>query len=324
MNRRIPNMLAAVAAVALLMMGSTAAFAQSGPEYLVLNFDKLAPLNEDVDGHYEGWAIIDGMPVSTGNFNVNDMGEPVELGGGPVIEEFNAGQDITDATDIKITIEPPMDSDPAPSGLVIVGGPVDGNEADLVTAVPGLDMLTNMTTGAYFLATPSDNETMPDNNDMGIWYLTMPGPEAGFQNLPDIGPNWVYEGWVVDVSGGSPVPYSTGTFSDPAMADSDEAGCNGGGPPFPGQDFVEFQCGPVLDLDTGDFATVLTIEPVPDTSPAPFQLKPLAGMIPTDALGQNNPMNNQVADTFPTGWAMLFQGVAAEQANWSQVKGLYR
>ena len=42
------------------------------------------------------------------------------------------------------------------------------------------------------------------------------------------------------------------------------------GPAFPGQDFVVYQGGPVLDLASGDFAAVISIEPVPDTSPAPF------------------------------------------------------
>lgn len=38
----------------------------------------------------------------------------------------------------------------------------------------------------------------------------------------------LYEGWVVDVSGPAPVPYSTGTFDAADMADGDLAGCNGG------------------------------------------------------------------------------------------------
>ena len=57
--------------------------------------------------------------------------------------------------------------------------------------------------------------------------------------------------------------------------DSNEAGCMGGSPPFPGQDFTAFHCGPVLDLDSGYFAAVVSIDPVPDTGPGPFQLKPL-------------------------------------------------
>jgi hypothetical protein len=297
--------------------------AQSGPENLVLSFTNLAPLDEGADGHYEGWAIIGGMPFSTGKFNVNASGQPVELGGGPVIVEFDAGMDITSATAIKITIEPPGDMDAIPSGLVILSGDVMGMMAPLKTAVPNLDVLETMTAGAFFLATPSDNPGVPDNNDYGIWWLTMPGPAPGLTDLPDIGPNWTYEGWVVDVSG-SPIPYSTGTFAVADDFDSDMAGPMGGGPPFPGQDFVAFQGGPVLDLDTGDFAAVITIEPVPDNLAAPFQLHPLAGPIPTDALGMNNPVNNQVLSTFPTGTAMLGMSVPVEANSWGSVKALFR
>ncbi len=308
----------------LLLLAASGAVAQTGPENLVLSFENLATLDEMVDGHYEGWAIVDGAPVSTGKFNVNGDGMPVELGGGGVISEFDAGEDISEATDIKISIEPYGDADPGPSGLIIVEGMVESSMAVLKTAVPGLDMLETMTSGAYILATPSDNDSDPNNDNEGIWWLTMPGPEAGFQYLPDLGANWAYEGWVVDVSGGAPVPYSTGTFSMAEGEDSDAAGCMGGGPPFPGQDFVEYQCGPVLDLASGDFAAVLSIEPVPDNGPGPFLLKPLAGLIPTDGVGQTGiDMGNQVLDTFPTGIGAVFGSTATSEASWSTVKGLY-
>jgi len=313
-----------LAALALAALAAPVALAQTGPENVVMNFTELAPLDEAVEGHYEGWAIVDGMPISTGVFNVSDTGTPIGLNGGDPIPEFDAGQDITDATDIKITIEPADDADPAPSGLVILAGPVDNLVADMATAVPGLDVLENQTQGTFILATPSDNPDMPDNDDHGIWFLQQPGPAPGLENLPDIGPDWIYEGWVVDTSGENPVPYSTGTFSMAEGADSDEAGPMGGGPPFPGQDFVEFQGGPVLDLDTGDFSAVITIEPMMDNAPAPFQLKPLRTPIPTDALGQNNDMVNDVIASFPAGVALLHGNVATEATDWGTVKSLFR
>jgi hypothetical protein len=278
-----------------------------------------------MEGHYEGWAILGGMPISTGKFNVNEGGMPVGLGGGPVIDEFDAGQNITGATDIKITIEPPGDPDPAPSGLVILASPVISASANLVADVPGREILEMMTTGSFILATPSDNPGVPDNDDEGIWFLRMPGPTPGFTDLPDVGPAWIYEGWVVDLSDPmNPVPYSTGTFSSAEGPDSDAAGCNGGGPPFPGQDFVAFQCGPILDLDTGDFAAVVSIEPAPDNLPAPFQLKPFAGAISTDALGRNNEIMNQAAATFPTGIASLMSPLPVENGSWGAIKASYR
>ena len=307
-----------------LMILVGVAAAQSGEENLVLGFTNLAALDETVEGHYEGWAVVDGSPVSTGKFNVNNDGMPVELGGGGVIDEFDASQDISGATAIKISIEPAGDVDMNPSGLIILSGDVAGGETELRTDVPDLAILETMTTGAYILATPSDNHEDDTNDEMGVWFLTTPGPDPGFMNLPDIGPGWAYEGWVVDLSDPmNPMPYSTGRFSMAEGVDSDEAGCNGGGPPFPGQDFVPFQCPPVLDLDTGDFAAVVSIEPEPDNQAGPFQLKPLADAISTDAVGMNNEMTNQTAATFPTGTAVLWSATPTVDVSWGSIKAAF-
>ena len=310
--------MALLTAAVVLVMAVPAAAAE-----LTLSFNNLPTLNEATEGLYEGWAIVDGMPVSTGVFNVNAAGQPVLPGGGGVIASFPVADSIGLSSSIKISLEPVGDTDPAPSGLIVLGGDVESETTALTAAVPGLDML--MTAGgSYILATPSDNATEPDNNDLGIWFLAMPGPVAGLTNLPDIGPNWKYEGWVVDVSGGGPVPYTTGTFDMAAGFDSDEAGCMGGGPPFPGQDFVALHCGPILDLDTGDFVTVISIEPVPDNGPGPFMFKPLAGMIPTDALDNGGTLGNQVAGTFPTGTAGIFGTVPVAETSWSSLKASFR
>jgi hypothetical protein len=303
---------------ALLVMAMPAVAAE-----LTLSFSNLPPLNEGTEGLYEGWAIIDGMPVSTGVFNVNTSGQPVMPGGGSVIATFPVGDSIGLASSIKISLEPADDVDPGPSGLIVLGGDVESETTMLTAAVPGLDML--MTSGgSYILATPSDNGVDPGNDDQGIWFLAMPGPMAGLTNLPDIGPNWKYEGWVVDVSGSGPVPYSTGTFDMADGFDSDEAGCMGGGPPFPGQDYTAFHCGPVLDLDSGDFAAVISIEPVPDNGPGPFMFKPLAGPIPTDALTEGGMVGNQVANTFPTGTAGILGTVPVAETSWSSLKAAFR
>ena len=290
---------------------------------LALSFTNLAPLDEATEGVYEGWAIIDGAPVSTGVFNVNEMGQPVAPGSGDVIDSFMLSASIGLASSLKISLEPAGDMDPAPSGLIVLSGEVESMTVTLKAAVPGLDMLTGAA-GNYILATPSDNAMDDMNDDQGIWYLTMPGPEAGLVGLPDLGANWIYEGWIVDVSSGTPMPYSTGTFAGGMGADSDEAGCNGGGPPFPGQDFTAYHCGPILDLDSGDFAAVISIEPVPDNSPAPFAFKPLAGMIPTNALECGGMLDNQTEATFPMGTATIYDLVANENQTWSQLKAAYR
>jgi hypothetical protein len=316
-NRKRVQVLGLIAA--LLFFGTIPAQA----DILSLGFSNLMPLDEGTDGLYEGWAIIGGSPVSTGLFNVNGSGQTVAPGTGDPIDVFDVGLDLTGATAIKISLEPVGDADPAPSGLIVLTGDVIGDEAMLYAALPGLDMLSNAK-GTYILATPSDNDTYPDNDDQGVWFLAMPGPMAGLTGLPDLGANWTYEGWAVNVSGGSPMPYSTGTFDDPDGFDSDEAGCNGGGPPFPGQDFSDFHCGPTLDLDSGDFVLVISIEPVPDNSPGPFQFKPLAGAVPTDALGMANMLGNQTSETFPTGIANISGLSATSETTWGDLKAIFR
>jgi hypothetical protein len=299
---------AALAALAL------PALAQ-GPD-LVLEFTNLEPLDASMEV-YEGWAIVAGAPVSTGVFNVNAAGLPIDPMSGQVIDMFSPAADITGATDIKISIEPADDADPAPSGLIILGGLLDGTSADLTT---GLESVADAG-GCFILATPSDNAMDDMNDNQGIWWLQMPGPVAGLTGLPALGAGWTYEGWVVDTSGGAPMPYSTGTFAMADGFDSDMAGPMGGGPAFPGQDFVAYQGGPVLDLASGDFAAVISIEPVPDNSPMPFQLKPLAGMIAQGA--GDGCVDNQTMATFPSGHAELMSSVATEVSSWSGVKAVF-
>jgi hypothetical protein len=304
---------------AALMLTASLALAAE----LSLTFANLAPLDEATEGLYEGWAIIDGAPVSTGVFNVNASGQPVMPGGGAVIASFPAGGDIGLASAIKISLEPVGDADPGPSGLIVLTGDVNSETTPLVSALPGLDMLMT-SNGSYILATPSDNGVDAGNDNQGIWYLSMPGPMAGLTNLPSLGANWTYEGWIVDISSGSPMPYSTGTFAGGAVGDSDLAGCMGGGPPFPGQDFTAFHCGPVFDLDNGDFVAVISIEPVPDNGAGPFQFKPLAGAVPTDALTNGGMLGNQVAATFPTGSATITGTVAVSESSWGALKAAFR
>jgi hypothetical protein len=65
---------------ALILTYAAETIAQSGPENVVMSFTNLTTLDEVTEGHYEGWAIVTGTPVSTGNLNVNSAegkrGEP--------------------------------------------------------------------------------------------------------------------------------------------------------------------------------------------------------------------------------------------------------
>ena len=91
------------------------------------------------------------------------------------------------------------------------------------------------------------------------------------------------------------------------MADSDGGGPAAGPnptPPFPGQDFIH----PLTDLTAG-YAAVISVEPSPDNSPAPFTLKPLLdGMIDDVGGGVLQMMLNNAAESSPTGMVVLSGG----------------
>jgi hypothetical protein len=147
--------------------------------------------------------------------------------------------------------------------------------------------------GKFFLATP----TNPGTDDQGIWWIN---PSSGSMQaglgLPTLPAGWVYEGWVV-VDG---KPTTTGRFTSVTGADSDGAGPTkgaGAAPLFPGQDFIN----PAKKLPGG--MAVISIEPEPDNSAAPFLLKPLLTNPISNATGPSNlqTMVNQASKVNPKG-----------------------
>ena len=59
---------------------------------------------------------------------------------------------------------------------------------------------------------------------------------------------------------------------------------NNAGPPIPGEDFFNnAPTGETFPLDVRGRMVVISVEPVPDNSPAPFLLKPLTAAVPADA-----------------------------------------
>ncbi|MFK7987407.1 MAG: anti-sigma factor [Sandaracinaceae bacterium] len=207
---------------------------------------------------YEGWLITSEGPVTSGRFG---------LEAGDEVREFEIDAALAaDSTMFVLTIEPALGDDPAPADTHVVAGVFNDGNAALDTLHPaalGTDFSEAM--GAYILETPSSAAS--DDYNQGVWFVN-PAAGAASLDLPTLPSGWVYEGWVVGEDG----PVSTGTFLDPAGADSDgggpAAGPNGT-PPFPGQDFID----PARDLLGG--AVVISVEPSPDNSPAPFFLKPL-------------------------------------------------
>ena len=269
---------------------------QNTDDILTLDISGLASLGENYA--YEGWVIVDGAPVSTGTFGVNDEGELMKT-------QFNVDADnLAAATAFVLTIEPFPDSDPAPSSTHILAGDFTDETADLNIGHPAAfgDDFTS-STGEYLLATPSTTTT--DDELSGVWFLNpnMGDPIPGL-SVPDLPAGWKYEGWAV-IDG---MPVSTGKFIDPGMAD--EGNPYSGPeptPPFPGEDFVEnAPSGLTFPTSLEGDPIVLTIEPDPDNSPAPFLLKPLVGVVPDPAMDHTvYMMDNNAEATNPTGTATI-------------------
>jgi hypothetical protein len=251
---------------------------------LTLNINGLENLGTDYV--YEGWIIVSGAPKTTGRFTVNDSGDLSRT-------SFSLNKDdLAAATTFILTIEPTTGDDPAPSNTHILAGDFSGATGQLSishSAALGDDYMSSG--GAYILATPTNGPDTDENS--GIWFLDLSSgmPSVGL-SLPVLPAGWKYEGWAV--IGGQPV--TSGKFIAVDMVDEfDGFSSTMPGPPFPGEDYLVNAPGNVsFPTDLASGKAVISIEPDPDNSSAPFLLKPLVGDIPSDAtdhttynLGQN-------------------------------------
>jgi hypothetical protein len=238
---------------------------ESEASILSLELNGLEDLGQD--WAYEGWLIVDGAPVSTGVFEVDGEGMAS-------VFDFEVDAEQLAAAELFVlTIEPVPDPDPAPSPVHILAGSFEEDSAELSIAHPaalGTDF-ASAEGSTYILGIPSSGmgNTGDDSYTSGIWFDGL--------NLPELPAGWVYEGWVVSMDG----PVTTGRFVNVSRADSDGAGPTAGpnsGPAIPGQDFLN----PAVYLTDG-YVVVISVEPDPDNSPAPFTLKPLVDMNVEDA-----------------------------------------
>ncbi|WP_067145922.1 anti-sigma factor [Pseudotamlana agarivorans] len=258
---------------------------------LDLNISGLENLGTDYV--YEGWIMVDGSPLTTGRFTVNDSGE-LSQSSFPMMSE-----DLSSATAFILTIEPAVGDDPAPSKTKLLAGDFSGDTGALsISHAAALGNNFETAAGEYILATPTNGSNNDENS--GIWFLNLASgsPSVGL-NLPTLPEGWKYEGWGVQGQ-----PLTTGTFTMVDEAD-DFDGFSGtmSGPPFPGEDFLmNAPTGVSFPLDLAGGVAVISIEPYPDNSPAPFLLKPLVGNIPSDAMDHVTYSMSQNLN-FPTGTA---------------------
>ena len=247
----------------------------SSPATLTLNLNGLEELGNDFV--YEGWVIVNGSPVSTGTFSSVTFPQTFTVD----------ADDLATASTFVLSIEPAVDSDPAPAATKILAGDFSGSSASVNSN--GIVGDFSNSTGKYILATPTD---MDDTNEAsGVWFLdnsAMTGPVSGL-DLPTLTDGWKYEGWAV-IAG---TPVSTGTFT--SLSDFDDnatttpfKGDSGDGPAFPGEDFLQnAPTGLTFPTDLKGTTIVISVEPSPDNSATPFTLKPLAHMVPANAMNHS-------------------------------------
>ena len=236
---------------------------------------------------YEGWIVVNGSPVTTGTFTVNDAG---------VLSKTTFDVDATSlaaATKFVLSIEPANDADPAPSNTKYLVGDFSGNSA---TINSGIIADFAASTGKYLIASPTSISTM--DPFAGVWFMDGNGPSNGF-NLPTLETGWKYEGWVVK----NGTVLSTGKFSNPAISDL-TASYSGTqpAPPFPGEDFVaNAPTGVTFPLDLSGATLVISVEPNPDNSAMPFTLKPLSHIVASPAVEGATINMTRSLSSFPTG-----------------------
>ncbi len=265
--------------------------APSNQSSLTMSVSGLEDLGDD--HRYEGWIIVDGSAVSTGTFSVGTDGTLSQ-------SQFSVGtDDLAAASTFVLTIEPSPDTDPTPTDIHILGGDFANSGAPLSVghgAALGNDF--SAASGGYILATPTNG--MMNNENSGIWFLDPAAGPGAALDLPTLPAGWAYEGWAV-IDG---TPVTTGTFT--SVSDFDNADSFSGseaGPPFPGEDFlINAPSGLSFPTDLAGGTAVISIEPVPDNSAAPFTLKPLVGAISSTATDHFlYGMDNNSTSSFPSG-----------------------
>lgn len=250
-------------------------------ETVTLDFAGLEDSGDDFV--YEGWAVNNGKAYTTDRFR-----------NGPTVQQSVPSSIANDALYV-LTIEPRRGDEAAPAATHLMAGALElGGATDIGTehgAALGTDFAN--AEGAFILATPTSADTSDERQ--GIWFVD-PVAGAPALALPELPDGWAYEGWVV----GSEGPVSTGRFTDVSGDDSDGAGRTAGtgmSPPFPGQDFVS----PPMDLLGA--TVVISVEPEPDNSEAPFAIKPLIAGSVEDVLAPTLQTLGNTSDNRPSATA---------------------
>lgn len=263
-------------------------------------------------GFYEGWALVSGVPVSTGRFTIDASTSPatVRLASGAALGPVtgaafgpastglgSAFPLITTASGFFITIEAPGAMSGVPSNCVVMAGDFTGSTSAL--SMSGVAHgNTNWSLGSHqaasaavLKASPSDGNAHPEQ---GLWFVgDAAGMTPGFTGLPVHSDGWRYEAWTTDGVPGTPAApgRSMGTFTSAAGRDADALssptrGIANPGFAFPGADFLTAfsASGAAIALADGAHEVLITIEPAEDNAEGPFPITILGAAIPASAV----------------------------------------
>lgn len=252
-----------------------------GPGRINVGFSTLPPLNKDIDGFYELWAVFDSSSshryVSLGKFNIDGNGIPVDSFNQAknfTLPDSNLAHDLSYLRYGLLTLEPPGDPSISPSNQIFLAAPfVKSGDTLKSTMIIGDDnalgstgrTLTTANRGLYMIYSITDN---PQYCSKGVWYCDAAG-QTGFPAGLDLAGNtgWIFEGWMREKTTGA--TYSIGRFDSPYHADLDGAGpCSIGGTPYdvPGQEFIDTNCTNVGSFVSGNYETFMTLEPRNETT----------------------------------------------------------
>jgi len=249
--------------------------AQLQPAALELTIQSFARLDAGADGTYEAWVVdADDVVRSAGRFSVAGGAEEIVTLESP----------IGDPAHVMITIEPPGDTDPAPSLRRLAGGRVAGGRAVLEYngyLTPGVPL--EDVPGTHVLFTPSNNGEMgyPSTEDAGIWIFNIDGDSADgsfFITLTPLTEGWTYEGWVVrDWGQPNAVWLSYGKFRPDARRKVNSRDNSGLGP-YSGQIDYRFAMTQEIYMPGDDWVSNPHGYPLPADVTLPLDLN---GCIPT-------------------------------------------
>lgn len=262
--------------------------------------DGLVPLQDGF--RYQAWAIVDGGPVGSVVFNVNEDGQFLNNLGQIVSRTLSMSGNVAKATSVFLTVNGKGASAVTPSNRILMAGDVeDGSVSLSISHSLALGSeLSGPFSGGFQLASISDTD--PTNELDGLWFGTGSGSLlTPTLSLPELPEEWTYEGWVELADG---TLLSTGTFRRGNRVDDSNPHGFPDVPHVPGEDFLfDPPSGVTFPPDLSGARVFITVEmALDDNVDTPFAIRLLEGVVPSSPAART-PYTMQEANVAPGGSA---------------------